>query len=171
MNTLTSKRSSILVFPWLSCSITVATFPMCPRYKSKVKQLLLAFTVDRWASHTSIVLNFEQNFLEQQVPKSNFRSKLPRFTLAPPTGCGNRPVPNRNLSKIDALNTQYALNNERQKSTTPPKPRRRMYVTAYPAGKKDLKALRVDLMFTVGSPKSVSCDAMTNICSCLDENS
>ena len=31
--------------------------------------------------------------------------------------------------------------------------------------------LRVDLVFTVDSPKSVSCDAMTNVGSCLDENS
>ena len=37
--------------------------------------------------------------------------------------------------------------------------------------KKNPKALRVDLMFTVESPKSVSCDAMTNVGSCLDENS
>ena len=44
-------------------------------------------------------------------------------------------------------------------------------MTAYAAGKKNSKALRVDLMFTVGSPKSVSCDAMTNVGSCLDENS
>ena len=33
------------------------------------------------------------------------------------------------------------------------------------------KALRVDLTFTVESPKSVSCDAMTNVGSCLDGNS
>ena len=32
----------------------------------------------------------------------------------------------------------------------------------YTSGKKNLKALRVDLVFTVESPKSVSCDAMTN---------
>ena len=31
--------------------------------------------------------------------------------------------------------------------------------------------LHVDLVFTVDSPKSVSCDAMTNVGSCLDENS
>ena len=36
---------------------------------------------------------------------------------------------------------------------------------------KNPKALRVDLMFTVESPKSVSCDAMTNVGSCLGENS
>ena len=37
MNSLTSKRSSILVFPWLSCSITVA---MCPnRKRSKLPHL------------------------------------------------------------------------------------------------------------------------------------
>ena len=41
-------------------------------------------------------------------------------------------------------------------------------MTAYLAGKKNPKALRVDLMFTVESPKSVSCDAMTNVGSCLD---
>ena len=41
-----------------------------------------------------------------------------------------------------------------------------------PAGKNtNPKALRVDLMFTVESPKSVSCDAMTNVASCLDGNS
>ena len=57
---------------------------MHPRYNSEVKQLLPAFTVDRWASHTNIVLDFEQIFPEQQVPKSNFRSKLPRFTLQQP---------------------------------------------------------------------------------------
>ena len=68
-------------------------------------------------------------------------------------------------------NTQYALNNERQKLTMPPKPRRRVYMTAYSAGKKNQKALRVDLMFTVGPSKGVSCDAMTNVGSCLDENS
>ena len=45
-----------------------------------------------------------------------------------------------------------------------------MYLTAYSAGKKNPKALRVDLMFTVESSKSVSCDAMTNVGSCLDEN-
>ena len=39
------------------------------------------------------------------------------------------------------------------------------------AGKEDPKALCVDLMFTMESPKSVSCDAMTNIGSCLDKNS
>ena len=33
------------------------------------------------------------------------------------------------------------------------------------------KSFRVDLVFTVKSPKSVSCDAMTNVGSCLDENS
>ena len=44
-------------------------------------------------------------------------------------------------------------------------------MTVYSAGKKDPKALCVDLMFTVGSPKGVSCDAMTNVGSCLDENS
>ena len=58
-----------------------------------------------------------------------------------------------------ALNTQYALNNERQNLTTPPKPRHRVYMTAYSAGKKDPKAFRIDLMFTVESPKAVSCDA------------
>ena len=36
-------------------------------------------------------------------------------------------------------------------------------MTAYSAGKKNTKALRVDLMFTVESPKSVSCDAITNV--------
>ena len=46
-----------------------------------------------------------------------------------------------------------------------------VYMTAYSAGKKYPKALRVDLMFTVESPKSVSCNAMTNVGSCLDENS
>ena len=30
--------------------------------------------------------------------------------------------------------------------------------------------LRVDLVFTVDSTKSVSCDAMTNVGSCLDDN-
>ena len=35
-------------------------------------------------------------------------------------------------------------------------------MTVYSAGKKNPKALRVDLIFTVESPKSVSCDAMTN---------
>ena len=69
------------------------------------------------------------------------------------------------------LNTQYALNNERQKLTTPPNPRRCVYMTAYSAGKKNQKALHVDLMFTVGPPISVSCDATTNIGSCPDENS
>ena len=41
-------------------------------------------------------------------------------------------------------------------------------MTVYLAGKKNLKALRVDLMLTVESPKSknVSCDAMTNVGSC-----
>ena len=33
---------------------------MRPRYKSEVKQLLLVFTVDRWASHTNIISDFEQ---------------------------------------------------------------------------------------------------------------
>ena len=51
------------------------------RYKSKVKQLRLAFTLDEWASHTNIISDLEQNFLEQQVPKSNFHSKLTHFTL------------------------------------------------------------------------------------------
>ena len=68
-----------------------------------------------------------------------------------------------------ALNIQYA--NERQKLTTPPKPRRHVYMTAYSAGKKNQKALHVDLLLTVGSSKSVSCDAMTNVGSCLEENS
>ena len=54
---------------------------MRTKYKSEVKQLLLAFTVDRWTSHTNIVSDFEQNILEQEVPKSDFHSKLPRFTL------------------------------------------------------------------------------------------
>ena len=75
-----------------------------------------------------------------------------------------------------ALNNQYAPNNERQKMTTPPKLQRLFgqcmcNMTAYSAGKKNPKALRVDFMFTVESPKSVSCDAMTNVGSCLDENS
>ena len=46
-------------------------------------------------------------------------------------------------------------------------------MTAFSAGKtckKNPKALHVDLMFTVESPKSVSCDAMTDVGSCLDEN-
>ena len=33
------------------------------------------FTVDRWASHTNVISD------QQQVPKSTFRSRLPRFTL------------------------------------------------------------------------------------------
>ena len=65
-----------------TCSKLSAVHSRC---KTEVKQLLLAFTVDRWASHTNIVLDFEQNFLEQQVPKSNFHSKLPRFTLLKPS--------------------------------------------------------------------------------------
>ena len=36
-----------------------------------------------------------------------------------------------------------------------------MYMTVYLVGKKNPKALRVDLMFTVESPKSVSCDGQT----------
>ena len=74
-----------------------------------------------------------------------------------------------------ALNTQYALNNERQKIDHTPKTAtplwQHVYMKEYSAGKKNPKALRVDLVFTVESPKSVSCDAMTNIGSCLDENS
>ena len=70
------------------------------------------------------------------------------------------------------LNIQYALNNERQKIDHTPKIAmhfwQHVYMTAYSAGKK---ALRVDLVFTMESPKSVSCDAMTNVGSCLDENS
>ena len=65
---------------------------------------------------------------------------------------------------------KYALNKER-KLTTPPKPRRCVYMTACSAGKKNQKARRVDLMFTVGPPKSVSCDATTNVGSCPDKNS
>ena len=38
-----------------------------------------------------------------------------------------------------------------------------MYMTAYSAGKKNPKALRLDLIFTVESPNSVSCDAITNL--------
>ena len=45
-----------------------------------------------------------------------------------------------------------------------------MYIKEYSAGKKNPKALRVDLVFTVESPKNVSCDAMANIGSCLDES-
>ena len=59
----------------------------------------------------------------------------------------------------------------RENLTMPPKPRRCVYMTAYSAGKKNQKAHRVDLMFTVGSPKSVSCDATTNVGSCPDKNS
>ena len=59
---------------------------------------------------------------------------------------------------------------KRENFTTPPKPRRCVYMTAYSAGKKNQKALRVDLMFTVGPSKSVSCDATTNVGSCPDEN-
>ena len=55
--------------------------------------------------------------------------------------------------------------------TMPPKPQRCVYMTAYSAGKKNQKTLCVDLMLAVGPPKSVSCDAMTNVGSCLDENS
>ena len=73
------------------------------------------------------------------------------------------------------LNTQYVLNNERQKIDHTPKIMmalwQHVYMKVYLAGKKNPKALRVDLMFTVESPKSVSCDAMTNVGSCLDENS
>ena len=58
-----------------------------------------------------------------------------------------------------------------KKLTTPPKLRCCVYMTAYSAGKNNQKALRVDLMFTVGPPKSVSCDAATNIGSCPDKNS
>ena len=42
---------------------------------------LLDFTVDRWASSTNIVLDFQCNFLEQQVPKSKFGSSLPNFNI------------------------------------------------------------------------------------------
>ena len=67
-----------------------------------------------------------------------------------------------------ALNTQYALNNEIHHTTKTATPLRYVYMTAYSAGKKNPpKALHVDLMFTVESPKSV---AMTNIGSCLDKN-
>ena len=52
------------------------------RYKSKVNQLLLAFTVDRWASHTNTVLDFEQMFCEQQE-QSNFHSKLATLAVLP----------------------------------------------------------------------------------------
>ena len=38
-----------------------------------------------------------------------------------------------------------------------------MYMTAYSAGTENPKALHVDLMFTVESPKSMSFDAMTNV--------
>ena len=34
-----------------------------------------------------------------------------------------------------------------------------------------VQLLHVDVVFTVESPKSMSCDAMTNVGSCLDENS
>ena len=47
--------------------------------KGKSSNFLPTFTVDRWASHKNIISNFKRNFLEQQVPKSNFRSKLPRL--------------------------------------------------------------------------------------------
>ena len=64
----------------------------------------------------------------------------------------------------------------RQKLTTPPKPRRPFGSTCtwqhiYSAGKKNPKALCVDLMFIVESPKSVRCDAMTIVGPRLDENS
>ena len=98
MNSLTSKRSSILAFPWFPCSRKVATcvnrkcskLPHLPIFapsalnqlctqdtKGKSSNFLPAFTVDRWASHTNIISDFKRNFLEQQVPKSNFHSKLP----------------------------------------------------------------------------------------------
>ena len=71
------------------------------------------------------------------------------------------------------------FNNERQKIDHAPKTAtplwshmyRTAYSAAYSADKENPKALRVDLMFTVESPKNVSCDAMTNVGSCLDENS
>ena len=72
-----------------------------------------------------------------------------------------------------ALNTQYAPNND----WPHPQNRDASLVSArvtwqciYSTGKKNPKALCVDLIFTVESPKSVNCDAMTNS-SCLDENS
>ena len=59
--------------------------------------------------------------------------------------------------KKHTFNTQYALNNERQKLTTPQNLDASLVardMTAYSTGRKNPKALHVDLMFTVESPKS-----------------
>ena len=54
---------------------------MRPSYNlSEVKQPLLAF-FSRQVGFPHIVSDFEQNFIEQQVSKSNFRSKLLRFAI------------------------------------------------------------------------------------------
>ena len=79
---------------------------------------------------------------------------------------------------ISKTASKYALYNESQKLTTPPKPQHLFGSTStcqhtwqVKTCKKNPKALCVDLMFTADSLKSVSCDAMTNIGSCLDETS
>ena len=65
--TANRKRSKLPHSPIFAPTTIWST--VCPRYESEVKQLLLAFTEDRWASHTDIVLDFQHNLLEQQVPK------------------------------------------------------------------------------------------------------
>jgi len=60
-----------------TCNIWSAAVPK----QSQGNFFLLDFTVDRWASCTNIVLDFQCNFLEQQVPKSKFGSSLPILTL------------------------------------------------------------------------------------------
>ena len=89
-------------------------------------------------------------------------------------GTGRKPIPYTRANKhihlfLKLQGNMRLISNMRliMKLTTPPK----LYMTAKSAGKKNPKALRVDLMFTVESPKSVSCDAMTNVGSCLEENS
>ena len=78
---------------------------------------------------------------------------------------------NKRIRLFQKLQENIHLIMKGKKLTTSPKPRRRVYMTAYSAGKNNQKTLHVDLMSTVGPPKSVSCDAMTNVGSCLDGNS
>ena len=66
------------------------------------------------------------------------------------------PKPQGNMRLIPNM---YLVYNERQKLTTP----KTMVLWC--------NFSVVDLVFIVESPKSVSCDAMTNVSSCLDENS
>ena len=75
---------------------------------------------------------------------------MARATLIPYTRVNKRMRLFQKLQGNMRLIPNMRLIMRGKKLTTPPKPQRRVHMTAYSAVKKNQKALRVDLMFTVG---------------------